>query len=58
MTNLIIIIVVIILLLCFWPKTEHYKVPEQERNEYVPQSMSMDEYREMTKYIYPDYLNY
>ncbi len=55
---LLLIVLIVILLVLFWLKpVEHYRVPEPEAAEFVQPDMSLEEYRKMTKWIYPGYLN-
>jgi hypothetical protein len=53
----IIILIIIVIILIWLNRTEHYQMPTPETAEYVPPNMSMAEYREMVKWIYPGYLN-
>jgi len=36
---------------------EHFHFPEPDSSEYVPQNMSITEFKEINKYDYPSYLN-
>lgn len=55
-----IIIILILLILSFWIflGPEKFQVPQDPTTEYVPQNMSLSEFRKINKWDYPGYMNF